>query len=153
MSTIQDPPTIEEVLKSYGIDPDQLPETDDRGLLICPFHHDDEINCSYATLSPVGLSHHCREAHGRSAIEGAAAHLSHENAWEEALTELVRDRGYSLSAIASVLPSHTGLDKIQDDAERFNIDYEKRVAGGPNSKIQHYLPEEVGLSPLREGRP
>lgn len=149
---IQDPPTVEEVLQSYGIDTDQLPETNDKGFYVCPFHHDNEINCTYATSSSVGLSHHCQTAHGRSAIEGAATHLAHENAWEEALTELIRDRGYSLSEIASVLPSHTGLDRIQEDAENFGINYEKRVAGGPNSKIQHYLPEEVGLSPLREGR-
>lgn len=138
------PPTITEVLADYGIDVDQLPMTEDRGKFICPH------GCAQSFEIGRDLSIHNSARHDRSLMAAIGEQHAYEEAWRDALTELVRDRGYSLSAIGAELPTHTGRDQIQDDCEEFEIDYQSRVAGGPNSKLQHFKPEELGLSPLGE---
>lgn len=139
------PPTIEEVLADYGIDVDQLAKKDNRGRFIC-VHEGCRTRCNMGR----DLSRHNSNRHDKSIMETLGDQQAYDGAWEDALWELVEERGYSLAAIAQELPTHTGRRRIEEDAEEYGIDHEARVANGPGSKFQHFKPEEVGLSPIGE---
>lgn len=140
------PPTITDVLLEHGIDPNNLPTTDDRGTYICPI-----CPCS-PWDSGAALSRHTSNAHNKSVMECVAEDLGDETKWEDALRELVMERGYALTAISKELPPHSGKKSVRNDAQKYDLDYRESIAGGPNSQLQHFKPEEIGLSPIGEAR-
>lgn len=140
-----EPPTIEDVFADYGIEIDQLDLQDEEGYHNCP-----QDGCYSAFVSQRELSRHNAKRHRKSIMEAIVEEQSDDDAWEDALREALGERGYSVSAIARKLPSHTGDKRIKEDAEKYDIDYTARVTGGVSSKLQHFKPEELGLSPLGE---